>query len=60
MKRFIPAAPGLITLSLGVLGMILPVLPTTPFLLPASCLFLKSSAKLHYWLIHHRVLGSYI
>lgn len=60
MKRFILAAFGLIALSLGVLGIVLPVLPTTPFLLLASYLFLKSSAKLHFWLIHHSVLGSYI
>jgi uncharacterized membrane protein YbaN (DUF454 family) len=60
MKRFILAALGIISLSLGVLGIILPVLPTTPFLLLASYLFLKSSLRLHDWLIHHRILGSYI
>lgn len=60
MKRFILAALGILSLSLGVLGIILPVLPTTPFLLLASYLFLKSSLRLHDWLIHHRILGSYI
>lgn len=60
MKRFILASLGIISLSLGVLGIILPVLPTTPFLLLASYLFLKSSLRLHDWLIHHRILGSYI
>ena len=49
-----------ICIGLGVLGIFLPLLPTTPFLLLASWLLLKSSPKLHQWLLNHKVLGIYI
>lgn len=51
---------GVISLCLGVAGIVLPILPTTPFLLLASFLFYKSSKKLHNWLESNRVFGNYI
>jgi uncharacterized membrane protein YbaN (DUF454 family) len=51
---------GTVCLGLGVAGIIVPVLPTTPFLLLASACFLRSSERLHRWLTGHRYLGSYI
>ena len=51
---------GLISLGLGILGIFLPILPTTPFLLLSATLFAHSSEKLHTWLLNHRVLGEYI
>ncbi len=51
---------GLLSLSLGVIGIFLPGLPTTPFLLLAAGLFAQSSAKLHHFLINNRFLGPYI
>jgi uncharacterized protein len=51
---------GSLSLALGVIGIFLPLLPTTPFLLLSSYCFLKSSTKLYQWLMHHRIFGSYI
>lgn len=51
---------GLIALGLGIAGAFLPVLPTTPFLLLAATLFLRSNRKLYDWLMNHPKLGVYI
>ncbi|MDR2840025.1 MAG: YbaN family protein, partial [Paludibacter sp.] len=50
---------GLISLALGIIGIFLPLLPTTPFLLLSAALFARGSQRLYNWLINHRVLGSY-
>ncbi len=59
MKNIV-ALLGLISLGLGIIGIFVPVLPTTPFLLLASWLFLKSSNRLYNWLMSHPKLGPYI
>jgi uncharacterized membrane protein YbaN (DUF454 family) len=51
---------GLVTLGLGIAGIFVPVLPTTPFLLLSATLFLKSNRKLYDWLMNHPRLGPYI
>lgn len=51
---------GLISLGLGILGAFLPVLPTTPLLLLAAALFLRSNERLYRWLMNHPKLGTYI
>ena len=58
--RYLLITLSCICIALGVIGMILPVMPTTPFLLLASWLFLKSSPELHRWLLNHKILGIYI
>lgn len=58
--RYILAALGLLSLGLGILGMFLPVLPTTPLLLLAAALFLRSSPQLYDWLLNQPKLGPYI
>lgn len=51
---------GLISLVVGILGVFLPLLPATPFLLFSAWSFAKSSDKLYNWLMNHKVLGTII
>ncbi len=60
MKRSVLVAFGLLCVGLAVLGMFVPVLPTTPFLLLALACFAKSSQRLYGWLLSHRAFGPVI
>ena len=51
---------GSISLSLGVIGIFIPLLPTTPLLLLSAWCFFRSSEKLYYKLINSKHLGTYI
>jgi uncharacterized membrane protein YbaN (DUF454 family) len=46
--------------ALGGIGVVLPLLPTTPFILIAAGCFAKSSPKCHQWLLNNRVFGPVI
>jgi len=48
---------GFITLLLALIGIVLPLLPTVPFLLLAAFFFARSSTRIHDWLIKHPKLG---
>jgi uncharacterized membrane protein YbaN (DUF454 family) len=51
---------GTLFLALGAIGVIVPGLPTTPFLLLAAALYFRSSERLYSWLLNHRIFGKAI
>ena len=60
MPKFILISLGFMFVALGGVGLVLPVMPTTPFLLLAAACFAKSSPRFHDWLLNIHVFGSLI
>ncbi|MBM3705099.1 MAG: DUF454 domain-containing protein [Actinobacteria bacterium] len=53
-------ATGTLFVGIAVIGIFVPVLPTTPFLLVAAALYARSSARFYNWLVNNRLFGRYI
>jgi uncharacterized membrane protein YbaN (DUF454 family) len=60
MKKTVFIIFGVLCVVLGTIGIVTPVLPTTPFLLLATYLFAKSSQKMHALLLKNKVFGKYL
>ena len=58
--RFLYILLGSISLVAGIIGIFLPVLPTTPLLLLSAFCYYRGSRRMYYWLMKHPHLGAYI
>lgn len=60
IKKGILVSSGTLFLIIGIIGIFIPLLPTTPFLLLAAACYIRGSKKFYNWLIKNKWLGEYI
>ncbi len=60
VRRYVLMGVGTVAVVLGVVGIFVPLWPTTPFLLLAVACYVRSSERLYRWLLEHRHLGVYV
>lgn len=58
--RYLLLGIGWLSIVLGVIGIFVPLLPTTPFLLLAAACFMRSSPRFYHWLVQHPKLGPWV
>jgi uncharacterized membrane protein YbaN (DUF454 family) len=59
-KRRLLIAAGTVCAGLGIIGIFVPILPTTPFLLLAAACYMRSSERSYRWLTSNRIFGAYV
>lgn len=60
LTRYLLLALGWLSLGAGVVGLVVPVLPTAPFVLLTAACFMRSSERLHRWVVSHPTFGCHI
>ncbi|WP_085993480.1 YbaN family protein [Oceanobacillus senegalensis] len=60
IKRVFLIIVGSLSLGLGIIGIVLPLIPTTPLLILAAACYIRSSDRLYHWLITNKHFGPYI
>ncbi len=60
VARAILVVVGTVSLALGIAGVFLPLLPTTPFILLAAACYARSSRRFYDWLVTNRLFGRYV
>jgi len=60
VRKWLLLSAGILAVGLGVVGVFVPLLPTTPFLLLAAACFARSSDRHYEWLLNHRWMGAYV
>jgi len=60
VKRRLLIGAGTLSAGLGIIGVFVPILPTTPFLLLAAACYMRSSERFYRWLIDNRIFGAYV
>ena len=60
IRRWFLIILGSLALGLGIVGVFVPLLPTTPLLLAAAACYLRSSERMYGWLLNHRWFGPFI
>jgi len=60
VRRILLVIAGSIFLAVGLIGIVVPVLPTTPFLILAALCYARGSAGCYRWLVTNRVFGRYL
>ena len=60
LKKLLWISLGILFVGLGAIGVVIPGLPTTPFLILAAACFIRSSQRLYDWLIQNKTFGPYL
>ena len=60
VRKWLLLSAGITAVGLGVVGVLVPLLPTTPFLLLAAACFARSSDRHYEWLLNHRWMGAHV